>query len=215
MIGVVKGRPVSPRLSERALARATVVRREALPDEVSTPWTIVCRKFKDVGQLNRVYFVIIPTARIRDWEGEEISNRDALSRAEAIYSIWDESRSDRCLTAVDRLVRSPAPASYDEGYGDNRRRYCTAHCVKCGLHFTSTAAFDEHALWNRHKHPSKLDKIVPVTEHDTGCYLMGTSYHAPITKYLPFFDQNTRYVPGVRLYEHIKAQTVREHFRGS
>lgn len=212
MISVVKGRPTSVRLSERALSRVTIVRREPLPDPIETPWTMVCRKLKETADLNRVYFVIIPTSRIRDWEGETILTRDALYRCEMIESISDYTISDRNLSRIDRLVRSPAPVGWENENGSERRRYCTNHCAKCGLHFTSSSAFDEHAIWRRHKHPSKIDKLYPVVGHDTGCHQMGASYDSPLVKYLPFYDQSTRYVPGVRLWEHEKAQKVREYF---
>jgi hypothetical protein len=200
-------------LSEKARGRVTLIRKQ-IPDEIQTPWVAAVRILAEDEGMNQIYFVIIPRARLRDNLGEKMTNRLAFTHAEMFERVNEWTRDLYRLKRIDRILRSPAPATWDDGFGTTRRRYCVAHCSMCGLHFTSNAAFDEHAINERHRHPSKSKKLVAVKDVDTGCYCMGTAYDDPCCKYLPYYTQNTRCVPGVRLWEHIKAQNVREHFRG-
>lgn len=201
-----------PPLSDKALNRCLFVSKEPLPEEIEQPWVVRHFRVKETGDYHR-YYLVIPRARLSNFLGEPLSVRNAACRAEAIHS-WDKQTMTTVrVKAMDRLIRSAAPASWDDEYDPEkgRRRFCDSHCRLCGLHFASLGAFDQHVT-ERHQHPSKSDYLVPARGRNTGCEIIGAHYDSPMRRYLPNSAPTRSYVPGVRIWEHVDAQRVRKAF---
>lgn len=201
-------------LHERALERVTYsTASNGLPEEIKTPWVVRSVKMTEESPAITSHVVrfllVIPRMRIEEWWGDLLPLREAARRTEGIWSISGNRRHH--LRGMVRLLLSPAPKSWGWGFESTTIRWCTAHCSLCGLHFSSDTAFDQHCR-EGHEHPSKSKKLLAVKERDTGCSNMGTAYDTPICKHLPYATQTYHYVPGVRVWEHINAARVREHF---
>lgn len=189
---------------------------ENLPDEVSQPWVLrTLTMFEEAPFDSRHtvrFYLPIPRNRLADFMGGPLPAREAAIRSEGVYRLTD-ARTWHHMRTVDRLICSPAPAGWGWGYDSDRRSYCQAHCSRCGLHFSSDKAFEQHTT-ERHKHPSKSKKLQAVTGRDTGCANGPTHHDVPINKYLPLLNQTSRFVPGVRVWEHVDAQRVRDYWAG-
>lgn len=204
-------------LESRTNERAYVVRRdEIIPEEVR-PWLIVTRMLTESGPHNSAHKVrvllAIPTWRVEDWIGDDIDIRTACRSAEGIWTLQRERVRGLPPTLIGlmRLVRSPAPKSWTWELNGSNTKFCASHCSYCGLHFSSDTAFFQHVR-EGHRHPSKSEKLIPITDQNTACALMGVMYDHPLCKHLPAKDQSTRYVPGVRIWEHIDAERARSYF---
>lgn len=201
-------------LPERALDRLLLVKQgEKLPREVVEPWIVrtalMTEESPAITAHQIRFFIVVPRKRVQGRWGGKLSVSEAVRCAEGVWSISGKRRAH--LRGMARLIMSPSPIGYTTGYDSPTIRYCAAHCSNCGLHFTSESAFDQHCR-EGHKHPSKSDKLLVVKGRDTGCAAMGLAYDNPLAKHLPYQDQTTRYVPGVRMWEHVNAARVREYW---
>lgn len=214
MGGVVRLHPMWF-LSEKARQRALLLRKgQDLPAGTDRAWVLKIVTLVQSAPEDRAhnvrFYLPIPRHRLADLWGGPLSAREAAIRAEGVWSMTDTRNRDP-VRSLDRLLCSSAPASWDWGYKSERRKYCVAHCSKCGLHFSSDKAFDQHCR-DRHRHPSKSEKLVAIRGVDTVCSLMCTHHNVPINKYLPSLTATAHFVPGVRVWEHSDAEKLREFY---